>query len=848
MLKHLSNKILLLIIIQFIASSSILSQNFTKVTGNVIDSISGETLPFITVSFKGKNIGTTTDLEGNFEITTSWPSKFIVVSSVGYKTITKRVIPGKKQHFNFKLAPAVEQLEVFEVKAKKTKRYRNKENPAVILIRNVIANKDKNRGKEFDFFEFEKYEKDQYDLNNFSKEWTQRKALKSFQVINDYIDTSEINGKPYIPLLIKEKISTIYYRKSPKIEREFVNARRISGFENGSFGDGISQFLEKLSTRVDIYENNIDLLDKSFTSPISLLGPNIYRYYITDSTVIDEKKYKELSFMPRDPAIVAFTGKMWVADSTQYYAVKEIELNVDTRINVNFLNDLRIRQKFKNHPDLGWIIEKDQMIVDIQPSKKGMGVYNTKTVLYRNFKANNPKPEDFYTGINLVVESDSAMSLNSTYWDTARFEKLSEKEMGIYEMVDTIQSIPQFNTLTNIGEFLLSGYIKKGGLDIGPITSFLSYNDVEGLRIRVGGRTNINFHEKWRFEAFLAYGLNDEKWKYKGTIEYYFSKNPRKVFHISHTNDVYQPGFEIDWQEKDNIFLSFRRGNSTNMFYKNEYRAFYEQEWFRGLINRIELSNKSISSSPLNRMFINTENNRELSSIDITEVSISTRFAVNEKFIQGRFKRSTIRTTAPIFRLNYTYSPSTLSDYEFHKLYFSILKRFKLGILGFTDTEIEGAKIFGQVPYILLNIHRGNETFTYDDRSFNLMNFMEFGSDQSISLMMTHHFNGLITSYIPLLDRIKLRAVASGKIVWGSINNENNVNITSSENLIKFPENTLYSLEKEPYAEVSAGVENIFKLLRVEAVKRLTYLNNPKVGTLFGTKGLAIRLKLQISF
>ena len=342
--------------------------------------------------------------------------------------------------------------------------------------------------------------------------------------------------------------------------------------------------------------------------------------------------------------------------------------------------------------------------------------------------------------------------------------------------------------------------------------------------------------------------MNDEKWKYRGFVEHYFSKNPRKVLHVSHTNDVYQPGFEVNWQEKDNIFLSFRRGNTTNMFYKNEYRAFYEQEWFRGLINRFEITNKHISSSPLNRMYINTESNLELQSINITELTLGTRFAVNERFIQGRFSRSTIRTTAPIFRLNYTYSPSSLGDYEFHKLYLSVVKRFKLGILGFTDTEIEGAKIFGQVPYILLNIHRGNETFTYDDRSFNLMNFMEFGSDQSISLMMTHHFNGLITSYVPLLDRIKLRAVASGKIVWGSISDQNNANITTDEDLVKFPENTLYNLDKGPYAEVSAGVENIFKLLRVEAVKRLTYLDNPKIGNLFGVKGLAVRLKLQISF
>lgn len=819
---------------------------YTKVSGTVSDKATGEPLPFVNITFKGKNIGTITDIDGKYEINTQWGSGILMASFVGYNSQEMQVKIGEKQTIDFKLESSVQQLEVVTIKAEK-KRYKNKDNPAVTLIKNILAHRDENRGKGADYFEYEKYEKDEFDLNNFTSEkWTEKKAFKNFQVILDYVDTSDINGKPFIPMLIKEKISRVYYRNKPKTEREIVEARRISGFENSSFGDGVGQFLEKLSTQVDIYEGNIDLLDKSFTSPISNIGPNVYRYYITDSTEIDGYKYKELSFMPRDPAFIAFTGKMIVGDSTQNYAVKSIELNIDQRININFLEDLRIEQEFEKHTEQGWIIVQDRMTVDIQITEKGMGLYNTKTTSYRNFVYNKHRTEEFYAGVNKVIESDSAQMKANTYWDTARFEQLSDKERGIYEMIDTIQNVPQFRTFTQIGEFIVSGYIKKGGFDIGPVTSYVSYNDIEGIRLRLGGRTNIDFHENWRFEAFGAYGLNDEKWKYKGLAEYYFSKNPRSVLHLSYTNDIFQPGFEVNWQESDNIFLSFRTGETRNMFYKKEWRAFYEKEWFRGFINTFEVKNQEMTATFKNPMILNDGEGSELEKINTTELTLRSRFAINEKFIQGRFRRSTIRTTAPIFMLNYTYSPESLSDYEFHKLYLGIQKRFKLGILGFTDTEVEATKVFGKVPYTLLNIHRGNQTLTYDDRSFNMMNFLEFASDQSVTLMVTHHFNGLLTSYLPLLDRLKWRAVASGKIAYGSISDENK-DQTDSE-LLRFPEEAIYSLDKEPYAEVSAGVENIFKLLRVEIVKRLTHLDNPNINTFAGAKGIALRAKIQISF
>ncbi len=828
-----------------------LGQEYTRVSGLITDKNTGEPLPFVNVSFKDKNIGTTTDFNGEYEIYTQWASGTLQVSFIGYKVQEKKVVIGDKQVIDFQLESEVKQLETFEFKEKKT-RYRKRNNPAVDLIRNVIKNKDENRKEGYDYYEFERYEKDEYDLNNFTEKWKKKKAFDEFQVLFNYIDTSEVNGKPYIPILIKEKISKVYIRNSPSSKREVVVAQRLSGFEKSLFSDGITQFLEKLNAPVDIYENNIFLLDKAFTSPLSLISPDIYRFYITDSIEVEGHTYTELSFQPRNPATIAFKGTLLVSDSTLNYAVKQVELNVDNRINVNFLNDLRITQEFEYDPLTGWIIKKDQMIVDIQPTEEGWGIFNTKTVSYKNPKINKPRPDSIYTGLNNRIKLDSAESRTDTYWDSIRHEPLSKQELGIYEMADTIQNIPAFQTVTNIVELIVTGFIKIGKYDLGPVTSFVSYNDIEGYRFRLGGRTNIDWHENLRLTGYGAYGNQDEKFKYSGKVEYFFSKVPRRKISLSYTNDIYQPGFELDWNSQDNVLLSFRRGTSNRMLYYREIEAKYEHEWVIGFSNSLTVENRIIEPTPA-LDFTRVSDGKEVANIYTNAITIGTRLAINEKFVQGRYERAQIKTTAPVFYSQYTYSgPDVGSDYEFHKVYLALEKRFKIGIIGYSDMLMEGTAIFGEVPYPLLDIGRGNETFAYDDRSFNLMNFLEFGSDRSASFQVTHHFNGILLNNFPLLKRLKWRSVGSFKAIIGDISPNNDVTQLDAEELsesdqFRFPEN-FFTLDTKPYLEFSAGVENIFKFFRLDAVKRLTYLDHEGVNELWGVKGWGIRAKIQIMF
>jgi len=332
-----------------------MAQKYTRVQGVVTDAKTGEPLPFVNVAFKGKNIGTTTDFNGSYELYTQWASNTLIVSFVGYTPQKKTVTLGEKQTINFALESEVKQLQEFEFTAEK-KRYRKKNNPAVDLIRRVIKSKDENRKESYDYFEYDKYEKDEYDLNNFTEAWKERKAFKNFQVLFDYIDTSDINGKPFIPILIQEKVSTVYIKHNPKKEREIIHGTRLSEFEESVFTEGVSQFLEKLNSPIDIYDNNIFLLDKTFTSPLSPIAPDIYRFYITDSLKIDGEQYIELSFQPRNPATIAFKGKLVVSDSTQNYAVKTVELSVDNRININFLNELKVTQDFEYTEETDWTI------------------------------------------------------------------------------------------------------------------------------------------------------------------------------------------------------------------------------------------------------------------------------------------------------------------------------------------------------------------------------------------------------------------------------------------------------------------------------------------------------------
>lgn len=839
-------------------SISTYAQELTKIKGKVIDAKSKQPMPFVSVTFVGANIGTTTDFDGNYYIETQWATTRLLASFVGYKIDTLRVQKGKNQTLNFLLQETSITMQEVTIVGEKTK-YRNKSNPAVDLIKEVIDKKDKNRKEAMPFYEFNKYEKIEIDLNNITEEFLNQGWLKkNFQIVIDNIDTSEINGKPFLPIYLRETANKVYYRKSPKTEKEYRFGTKQTGFEGYIDDDGLSFIMDKLYQDVDIYDNSIYLLAHEFTSPISVLAPTIYKFFIIDTTEVNGKSCINLAFTPRNKADYAFTGNLYILNDSSFNIAK-VSMSVPKEINVNFVKDLSLEQEFTQYHDSIWMLSKDKLIIDYNITKKGRGFFGNRTVFYNNFNFNTEQPDSIYNPIEKLIKVEDNTKQNEEFWNAARPDTLTKNEKSVYVMIDSIQHIKAYKRFMDIAFLVITGWHSLGKIEVGPINSIYSFNQVEGDRIRAGFRTTPQFIDNMMFDTYVAYGFKDKEYKYFGGYTYSFNKNyltnPKHKITASYQHETNFPGQDLQFLNDDNLFLSFRRGNSNRMLFFDSYKLDYIKETTSGFSYNLIYENKL--QRPLGMLnFVSSDTlvKQSFNNIKTDNFSVNLRFAPNEQFYQGKNFRVPIPNKYPIFQLRFTQGVNGFINGEINytRLSANVSKRFFLGLLGYSDAELETGKVFGKVPFPLLNLPQANQSFFLQETSFNLMNFMEFMSDEYASLKITHSFNGIILNRIPLLKHLKLREIASLKFLYGRLTNENNPDV--QKDVFLFPVNkknepiTYQFKDGVPYAEVSVGISNIFKLLRIDLMQRLTYLDNQDIGTLFGVKGLAIRAKIKIDF
>ncbi len=833
------------------------AQSVTKVKGVVLDAQTKEPLPFVNVAFKGANIGTTTDFDGKYELHTQWAKPTLGASFVGYNSSFKKVEIGKSQTINFLLKNDAIEMETFVVKADK-KRYKNKGNPAVALIKKVIEHKNDNRKESLDFYEYDKYEKIELDLNNITDEFLNKKWLKKkFQVVIDYVDTSEVNGKPYLPVFLMETSSKMYYRKKPKALKEFQKGTKMTGLDGYIDADGLSFMMDKLYQDIDIYDNNINLLSNQFTSPISPLGSTIYKYFIIDTLDVNGRECINLAFTPRNKADFAFKGNMYILnDST--YAITKVEMTVADEINLNFVQDLKLDQEFTLYNDSIWMLSKDKLIIDYNLSKKGRGIFGKKVIHYDDFVFNKPADDKIYSRVEKIIKEEDISNKTDSFWLENRPDTLTAQEEGVYDMIDSIQKIPAFKRAMDIAFLLISGWKTIGPIEIGPLPAMYSFNDVEGFRLRAGFRTNQQFSKRNMFEAYGAYGFRDKQWKYMFGATHSFNKdflsNPQNRIKISYQHETIFPGQDLQFLNDDNFLLSFKRGNSDQMIFFDAYTIDYNKESHSGFAYNIIVENRE--QRPIGRLEFETNDIIPVisNSIRTDAFDINLRFAPNEQFYQGKNFRLPIPNKYPILKLNYRQGLKGVinGEYQFSRVAGQVFKRFYLAQLGFSDMELEGGKVFGSVPYPLLNLPQANQSFFLQETSYNMMNFMEFISDEFASVKLTHYFNGFIFNKVPLFKKLKWREVLSIKALYGNLTDENNPNIRTD--LYKFPvdvngdPSTFAFQNGVPYVEASVGIMNFFKVFRLEFLQRLTYLENPGVPTMFGVKGLGIRAKGKVDF
>ncbi|HKG67746.1 MAG TPA: DUF5686 family protein [Segetibacter sp.] len=829
-------KRLILSLLFFLSFITSFAENTIK--GIVRDAATQKPLQSVSIYFKGGK-GVISAADGSYSLI-NYSSKKAVLnfSYVGYKTVSKTVLPNTDA--TIELALEVAEGTKVTVKTKKRSKYSNKNNPAVELIRRVIASKDKNKTSSYDHVQYEQYEKMELSLTNKPEKLMNNRLFKNYRFILENQDTGKLEGKALLPVFLEETVYQKYYRKNPERTKTYVLGNKRVNFGDYVDNNGISSYLNRLYENVNVYENNISLLSNQFLSPIADMAPTFYRFYIRDTVEKEGVKLIRLSFSPKNPNDLLFKGTIFVTLDGNY-SVQKINMSISKHANLNWVRQLVIDQDFEKGFDGRFHVIMSKTMAEFALTKGASGgIMGERTVSFKNFTINQPANDSIYKG-DAVVQVNNLTNTTDSFWIQHRSPQLSETESKVYTNIDSLQNMRSYKRFMDMATLVLAGYKSAGPYEIGPVSTFYSFNPVEGFRLRLGGRSTPKFSKSIYFENYVAYGFKDEKLKYFLSGTYSFNHKsiysyPLNYLKLSFQHDTKIPGQEFQFVSEDNFLLSFKRGNNDKWLYNNIFKAEYVREFAKNF--SYTLGFKNWKQTPAGSIvYVKEKGTVQTNVPDVTtsELSAEFRWAPHEQFYQGKVYRTPIFNKYPIFKLKYVAGIKGLmnGEYNYQNINLNIQKRFYLSQLGYTDMSAEGGYTFGKVPFSLLTIHRANQTYSYQLNSYNMMNFMEFVSDRYAAVNVDHYFNGFFFNKIPLLKKLKLREVVSAKVLWGGVRDENNPAINND--LFKFPVDAktgapaTYSLGNTPYVEVSAAIANIFKIARVDLVKRLTYTNHPDV-------------------
>lgn len=798
----------------------------TRIRGIVFDKETKELLPFVNIALDGTNIGTISGFDGSFFLETRVSANKISASYIGYVKWDTIVLPGTYQKFEIYLQP--ETIEISEVVVKPG------ENPAHRILQNLIDRKELNDPTRIGSYKYEVYNKMELDVNNISEDYKNQKVFNKFQFIFDYIDTSAVTGKTFLPIFITESLSDFYYQKQPKKQKEIIKASNISGVDDNSLTD----FTGQMYLDFNIYNNFVPIMGLDMVSPIANFGTIYYKYYLIDSAYRDNHWCYHISFEPKRKQEPTFTGYFWVQDTT--FAIQNYKISLAEGVNINYVQNFVAEQTYTLIGDSVWFPKKQELFVDFVVTNKEYGFFGRKTTSYDKIVLYPLIQTGFFSNqvAQETVTKADALTYTPDQWQEFRPDSLSKRERDIYLMVDSIQEVPLYNSIVDVINTIVTGYWVKDYIEIGPYYTLYSFNPIEGSRFKLGMRTSNKFSTKVMFNWHLAYGTKDQKLKYGLGMVYMFNKNPRRRAGFNYSMDYEQLG-TTDYAFLSDNFLSsiFSRETNDKLTQSKQFSTFYEHEWFQGYSNTLSFLNKRIYSSPT-VPFMSIDENSDTTyaeSLVTSEIKLNSRFAFNEKYLMGEFDRVSLGTTYPIINLNLTTGIQGVfgSDYNYLKLNISLEQRFPIHPIGDFRYIVDAGRIFGDAPYPFLQIHEGNQTYAFDDYAYNLMNYYEFISNQYVSLMIEHHFNGLFLNHIPLMRKLKWREIVETKILAGDLT-------TRSSDAIMFPPeaNDL----NIPYMEAGFGIENMFKFFRADAIWRLTYKDNPDILP-FG-----VFVKMQIMF
>ena len=853
----------------FILLFSFIIQIAAQIRGVVKDADTGEPISFLNVFYEGKAVGAITDLDGRFEIQRVIEWKELTFSSIGYVT---KVVPisAKTQDLVVMMKVLDHTLDEVVVKPKKGK-YSRKNNPAVEMMKKVVAHKELDDLKQKDYYSFDSYQKLTFAVNNITADsLRESKIFQKFPFFKDQVEYCKEIDKHILPVSVDETVTQHVYRKSPESEKSIVKGINSTGVnELFNTGDIMTTVLKDVFQNVNVYEDRVRLLQYPFDSPISDNGISFYKYYIMDTLYVEQDKCFHLTFVPNNSQDFGFTGHLYIlADST--FRLKECVLTLPKKTDVNFVENMQITQLFGALPTGEWVQTTDDMLCELNMFG---GRFMVRRVTRNSEYAFEEVPEQIFKQKGREVKDVNAMMRGDDFWTAYRGEtELTTSESNMDNFIDNLTKIKGFKFIMVGLKALIESYVETGNpskVDVGPINAMVSSNYVDGLRLRATAQTTANLHPQIFLKGYVAYGFKDERMKYLGQVEYSFDKKeylareyPKHTLALSYQYDNMVPSDKFIKADKDNVFTALKVCTVDQYNYERKLTLNYEHERENGLTTNVML--RHANYEPCGNLFYRTmageaqlqeairsgsvagdvfvQSPYNVHDITVAEATLGVRYAPGETFVNTKQRRLPINLDAPVFTLNHTFGLKGLlgSEYGYNFTEASIYKRVWLGSWGNIDTYLKGGIQWNKVPFPLLIMPAANLSYITQDATFNLINNMEFLNDRYGSLLVSWNMQGKLFNRIPLIKKLKWREYFGVKCLWGQLTDKNNPFLEANQKdkeLMMFPghyrANGVFDYSsnvmdpKIPYVEITAGIHNIFKLLHVEYVRRLNYNHLP---------------------
>lgn len=832
------------------------------ITGVVVEESTGDTIPFPSVQYKKEKIATSGNAYGRFSIKRLNGEK-LTFSAVGYQELTILIGPNTPSEMKITLKTDTKQLKGVTVKTKRSK-YSRKNNPAVELMKRVIAAKKRTDLANHDYYQFNKYQKITFAINDIKPTELENEKLKKKKWLINQIETCPYNNKLILPLSVDETVTRNIYRKDPKTEKSIIMGQSSSGVNDLiETGDILNNVLKDVFTDVDLYDDQIRLLQYPFTSPIGKDAISFYRFYIVDTVYVDRDKCFHLQFLPNNQQDFGFRGEIWIlADSTLH--VKRCNLTIPKKSDVNFVDNLQIIQEYTRLPEGDWALTTDDMFVEMSIAK-----FLTKAIVIRTTRmsdyAFDELPDKLFKGKTKVLHESNAMMRDEAFWDKYRSVELTKSESSMDAFINNLSQQKAFKYIIFGVRAFIENFVETGSqnhpskVDIGPINTMISSNFIDGVRTRISAQTTANLNPHWFLSGYYARGWDSRKNYYKGELTYSFNKKeylprefPKRTLTFTSTYDVCSPSDKFMHTDKDNVFTALKWTKVEKMMFYNRQQLSFEreEEWgFRTTISLKTEENEACGDlffKPLSMVGMEDAMTGQ-GKFRTTEARIELRYAPGETFINTKQRRLPVNLDAPVFTLSHTTGIKGFlgGDYDYNFTEASIYKRLWLNSWGKIDILAKGGIQWNKVPFPLLIMPAANLSYIISDETFNLVNNMEFLNDRYASLDISWDLNGKIFNRIPLLKKLKWREWLGIKCLWGTLTDKNNPTLAANAGdgmLMEFPEGSYIMDSKRPYIELIAGIHNIFKIIHIQYVHRLNYNHLPTA-----TKN-GVRLMMRLTF